>query len=355
MSEWYYGENTLWATGWLLWSQILRYRATGEAEALATARKCFRDLSHCFRLSSSIEPGLLGKPHGGCAGPTTSFDQAASPVVFYATYAAELATPEEKAEAVRNLALHGDYYLRRNWVMNHHGNLQRIVDPAHTSALKYLACVYAAYQLTGEVRFRDAAVKYVRQVIQTGRLPWPAEQNEVNHNLFYWAFLCDFWHRMKVESEFDWVDCIRRYWKAAQASFDGDGLIRFGHYGARDGSFAPYPDRWLTRADAGAWPAQAPRKVERRWLSSTCLPNRSLNCAFSAALALLARSHGLDERGHIAARRALLALDEQTLRWWWWDRGNLPAELRPMLNIFAPEVAAAWLVAYWMGKLQKVW
>ena len=42
--EWYYGENTLWATGWLLWSQILLYRATEAEEALETARKSFRDL-----------------------------------------------------------------------------------------------------------------------------------------------------------------------------------------------------------------------------------------------------------------------------------------------------------------------
>ena len=29
-AEMHYGENTLWVTGWLLWSQILRYRATQE-------------------------------------------------------------------------------------------------------------------------------------------------------------------------------------------------------------------------------------------------------------------------------------------------------------------------------------
>src|SRR5918999_430276 len=73
-AELWYGENTLWVTGWLLWSQMLRYRATQEPEALATAQKCFRDLSNYFRQSSAIEPGLLGKPHGGRAGPTTSYD-----------------------------------------------------------------------------------------------------------------------------------------------------------------------------------------------------------------------------------------------------------------------------------------
>src|SRR5688572_8449727 len=32
VAEWYYGENTLAATGLLLWSQILRYQATHEQE-----------------------------------------------------------------------------------------------------------------------------------------------------------------------------------------------------------------------------------------------------------------------------------------------------------------------------------
>ena len=29
-AEWYYGENTLWTTGNFLWSQLIRYRVTGE-------------------------------------------------------------------------------------------------------------------------------------------------------------------------------------------------------------------------------------------------------------------------------------------------------------------------------------
>lgn len=87
VAEFLYGENTLWATGWLLWSQLLRHRVTGEPEAAATARKCFRDLNYLFRLCGALEPGVLGKPHGGRGGVTTSFDQSANPVLFYALFA----------------------------------------------------------------------------------------------------------------------------------------------------------------------------------------------------------------------------------------------------------------------------
>ena len=70
-----------------------------------------------------------------------------------------------------------------------------------------------------------------------------------------------------------------------------------------------------------------------------------------AALGLLARSHGLDDNAHILARQTLLRMDADSLRWWW-DDGNLPDELKGLHNIFAPEAAGVWQVAYWMGVSQ---
>ena len=37
---------------------------------------------------------------------------------------------------------------------------------------------------------------------------------------------------------------------------------------------------------------------------------------------------------------------------WYTSDGGLPSELKGLRNICAPEVAAMWLVAYWMGRLQ---
>ncbi|MBI2193084.1 MAG: hypothetical protein HYU36_13985 [Planctomycetes bacterium] len=355
LAEWYYGENTLWATGWFLWSQLLRHRATGEAEALETARKCFRDLSSIFRLCRELEPGLLGKPHGGRAGPTTSFDQSACPVLFYVQFAREHGTPEEKAEAARNMADHGEYYLRHDWVMNHHGHLARINNPAHTSCMKYFACVHAAYEMTGEIRFRDAAFEQVRQLLRTGKLPWPSNPYEINHNFFYYALLSDYWLKTDLAADADWKNFIREYWVAAQASLDGGGLVRCGIYETALHAFTPYPDRWMTPEDRKTYSWQAPAKPgARRWVSSTSYPNRSICCAFAACLGLLARTHGLDDRADQPAQRILARMDDDSMRWWW-DDGKLPLELKPVLNIFAPEVPAAWLCAYWLGRLQKAW
>jgi hypothetical protein len=352
VTDWLYGENTLWATGLMLWSQILRYRVTHEAEALATARKCFQDLNHIFSLSRTLEPGLLGKPHGGRPGNTTSYDQSACPVVMYVMFAKEFATPDEKNEAMRNMAEHGEWYLRKQWVMNHHGKLQKVVDPCHISTMKYLACMHAAYDLTGETKFRDVAFHYVRQIIKDGWLPSGTKPYETNHNLFYWAYLCDYWSRTEMAEEFDWVNCIRDYWIATKIALDDEGLLRQGIYDARDNSFTPHPHQWLAQATAQS-NAEPAKKELKTWQSSTCYNNRALSSAFSAALAALASSHGLEDNPAHFATRSLVRLDESNMRWWW-DDGNFPEDLKPLMNIFGSEVPAAWLMAYWMGKEQKV-
>lgn len=359
VAEWYYGENTLWATGYFLWSQMLRYRATGEAEALATARKCFLDLNNYFRLSRQLDPGVLGKPHGGRGGVTMSYDQSANPILYYVAFAQELATPEEKAIAVENMALHGDYYLRRNWVMNHHGNFQRIVEPAHTSTMKYLACVHAAYVLTGETRFRDAAFRYLRQIVESN-LPWPSNPYEINHNLYYWGMLCDYWSRTEFGEitgvAVEWTKCIHEYWLAARAAIDEEGVMRRGPYDNQTRTFTPYPTEWITPENLAPSSTldNGERRIKSRFVSATAYPNRGLNSASFAALGLLTHSYGLDEEAVALAKRTLLRMDEDAQRYWW-DDGTLPAEMKGMHNIFAPEVPALWLVAYWTGRSQGVW
>lgn len=72
-------------------------------------------------------------------------------------------------------------------------------------------------------------------------------------------------------------------------------------------------------------------------------------------LALLAQAHGLDDKAHRSAKRTLLRMDENTLRWWGGYDEKLPDKMKPILNIFATKVPALWLAAYWMGRLQGVW
>jgi len=348
--DWYYGEDTLWATGWLLWSQMIRYRVTGEPEAQRIARKCFQDLNHVFDLCRPIEPGLLGKPHGGRGGPTTSFDQAANPVLLYAQFARDYGTSAEKEQARKNLLDHGDYYLRRNWLMNHHGNLSRIAPARHPSAMKYFACVHAAYDMTGEERFRDAAVKNVRELIEKGLLPWPGPRYDLNANLFYYSWLGEYWSQTSLAKAADWIGNIGIYWEAAQRGLDGEGLLLDGIYDTKTKQFTPTQEGWSNQNP----PSEGTKPTVRWWRSSTGYEGRTMYSLLVAALGLLARKHGLDARAHETSRKILLRVNRDCLRQCW-DDGRLPPEMKPVANLFGPEFPAEWLVAYWMGREQKVW
>jgi hypothetical protein len=354
VADWYYGENTAWATGFLLWSQMVRHRVTGEAEAMTIARKCFHDLNHIFDLCRPIEPGLLGKPHGHRGGPTTSFDQSANPILPYAEFAREFGTPAEKEQARRNLLDHGDYYLRRNWVVNILGNFVRIVDPVRTSsAMKYLACVHAAFELTGEERFRQAAFKYVRETIRLGQIPWPKKQYELNFNLFYYSWLSEYWSKTGLAGAADWIGNIRIYWEAAQHGLDDEGLLLDGIYDTETKKFTPTKEGWFETPPPSSSTSGGHTPL-RWWRSPTGYQGRTLYSLGVAICGLYARKHGLDDRAHETSRKILLRVKSDCLRQCW-DDGKLPDEMRPFANLFPAEYTAQWMLAYWMGREQRVW
>jgi hypothetical protein len=331
VAEWYYGENTLWATGWMLRGQMARYRVTQDAKALALARKCFQDLNHIFDLSRTIEPGLLGKPHGGRAGATTSFDQAAIPVLPYAHFALTYATAAEKEQARRNLHDHGDYFIRRNWQVNHHGKLVRIVPAGHTSAMKYFASVHAAYDVTGEERYRDEAVKCVRQLIDKGMIPWPSKVNAPDvGNLHYYSYLGEYWSKTSLAKNADWISHIGLNWEIAQTALTDEGLVVNGIYDIKTKRFTPDPN------------------------NSTGYQGRTGGSLLVALLGLLARAHGFDDNAHQLARKILMRCDPSIFRQCF-DDGHLPENEKEFANLFPSELPAQWLCAYWLGREQKAW
>lgn len=354
LAEWLYGENTLFATGMLLWSQLERHAATGEAEAIDVARKCFRDLCNIFRLGGELEPGVLGKPHGGRAGATTSFDQAANPILPFVRFVQEHATPAERELATGYMHAHGEYFIRRDWVLNHHGHLSRVIDRPHTSLMKYLVCLYAAYELTGETRFRDEAARQLDAVIAAGRLPWPTNPYETNHNLWYWSVLCDYWSRTELADRFDWDGCIRSYWRAFSLALDEKGVPLLGHYDHVADTFTPHPEGWFDPATMTAYATDTPKTGRGQWFSSRSINGRPSNTACVAMLASIVRRRGLDDEADKVARRALLAMDEDRMRWIW-DDGTLPEEMQPMMNYFLTDVPGMWLTAYWQGRAQGFW
>ena len=142
-------------------------------------------------------------------------------------------------------------------------------------------------------------------------------------------------------AEYDWQGCIKQYWEGLQKSFDAKGLPRFGPYNTTERTFTPYETTW--------------DPVEKKWQSATLQGNYYLNCNLAAVLALIARARGLDDKAHLSAKRTLLQMEENSLRWWGGYDDKFPDEMKPILNIFGSEVPAAWLAAYWLGRSQGAW
>jgi hypothetical protein len=132
--------------------------------------------------------------------------------------------------------------------------------------------------------------------------------------------------------------------------------MRRGPYATDTRTFTPYVTEWVTpeNLQPSSTLDSGERRIKRRFVSATAYPNRALNSASFALLALLAQKHGLDDDAVDLARRTLLRMDDDALHYWW-DDGTLPDDLKELHNIFAPEIPAMWLVAYWTGRAQGVW
>jgi hypothetical protein len=358
VAEMWYGENTLWVTGFFLSSQLIRHRVTGDEEAARSARKCYLDLNHYFDLSAESGPGLLAKPHGGRPGRTWSFDQSACPVVFYAEYAERLASAEERELAARNLRAHGRMYLERDWAIIFAGR-DLATGTSQPSAMKVYAAGHAAAVISGDDEVRESAAERVLEVTRSSAFPWPPARYTTNHNLYYWALVCDYWRRTELADSYDWKGAIEEYWHAAKLALEhGDGLPLNGFYDPRARSFEPHPHGWQTETtvpEARAHGVFMPDDlVERWWSSDTSYVMRPFNAVSMAALGLLAQSLGLDHRAHAHSRRILERVEEDLLRWWW-DDGRLPDELKPLTAFFSTETTAVWQLAYWLGREQRAW
>jgi hypothetical protein len=339
----WYGEDTLWATGAFLESQLRRFRVTGEEEARRVARKCFQDLSHYFALSDELEPGVLGKPHGGRPGGTWSYDQSAIPVVPYLRYALELGDQTERATAQRNLVAHSEMYLRRDWTINAFGNELAIIGTGHPSGLKIVAAGYASAVLTHDEVVRERVLAALSTMTSGEGLPWPFPTHEALHNLWYWAYCADFFHTNGLAEASDWIGHLDAWWKAATTYVREDGLALGGTYDVPTGLFTAYEHSWQS---TDTW--------EPSWRSPTGYAMMPWESLTAAALGLLARSHGLDDEGHVRAERTLHAVDEDKLRWWW-DDGSVPDEIKPLTMFFSTCTAVLWQLVYWSGREQGLW
>jgi hypothetical protein len=147
-------ENSPWVSGLFLWSQCLRYRVTGDEEALVYAAKAFRSLDTIFALAEAAgNPGFLCKPYDWKLSEETSPDQYIATTLGLWAYR-EIAGRAERQRIDAMLPAMADWWRERDYTIAYFERRFRILDDAYHAPT--MACLHAiAYRITADQRYLD--------------------------------------------------------------------------------------------------------------------------------------------------------------------------------------------------------
>ena len=110
-------EDTEMVTADYMDSQLLRYRSTGEAEALAIARRCYEALRRVIREGNTVARGILPKPYGGlrhvAKSRSFSIDQYTKVMLALERFREREATAKERADIARVLVDFAHWWCRQ--------------------------------------------------------------------------------------------------------------------------------------------------------------------------------------------------------------------------------------------------
>jgi hypothetical protein len=162
-ADYYAYENSLMGTGEYAASQVARYEATGEGEALASAGHQIGAIMQVFEQGALFEKGFLPKPFGGirrCAySHELSPDQHIKALVAMRAYQ-PYAPPSLKRRMDEYIVALADYHMARGF--NHPRRESFVVTPEnrpHVISI-LVPVLMCAYNITGQARYRDALSRF---------------------------------------------------------------------------------------------------------------------------------------------------------------------------------------------------
>lgn len=181
-------ENSPSTAGQFLWSQCLRYQATGEEQALDYAAKAYRSLEIIFELTEAAgQRGFICKPYSHQASKETSPDQYTSVMLGLWAYR-EIANRAVRQRIDYLLPAMADWWRERNYQLVFFENKWTVLpNDVEEHGPGFIALNLMAHHITGKAVYRNEATRILalagsfgtayqrarRNWLETGKTNWP--------------------------------------------------------------------------------------------------------------------------------------------------------------------------------------
>lgn len=151
-------ENYGMVSGAFCNAMLLKYKLTGDPEALERARRTIRGFFHVAELGKELEYGFLPKIYGDRYSPETSTDQFLSVLVPLDEYRRmKECSAEEKAKIEDLLVAAVEFWRKRDYRYSYF-----IFDNMKWPPLRFPPLLALAYNITGKKEYLDDAEKILR-------------------------------------------------------------------------------------------------------------------------------------------------------------------------------------------------
>lgn len=377
--QWMSYENSAFISGLFLAAQCFRYRATGDPEALACARRAFGSLDANYALSEHADPAAAGpsqraglaeaapaaaprggffcKPYYGMATDHTSTEQHFG--ALYGLYQYWPLAPTELRPRIRQIFSEVSRRWRGAYRINFFGETWNIEEsqPRAQRHMPAWAVIHRmAHAVTGEP---ECLEEYRRLDALFGALPTPRETALGTGKPSYISTEDRSFHVqivMGADVLADLEPGAGERWRRGMRAWWDYSLI-----GQREDLLSYY----FIQVDAltGAW-RKLPLSIKPRaqWRSPFMLHNATLPVCWlgtrerqaitSAILVHRLPDGAPDARGRL--RQVLGGLTKEQLHWFADPEGVMPPELRWMLNVLQGDSLAFHSLGYWYARAHGV-
>ncbi|RKX34353.1 MAG: hypothetical protein DRP71_07325 [Verrucomicrobia bacterium] len=374
-------ENSITTSGIYLASQVYRYLATGDDEAMTQALKAFHSLDLIYRFGEDDDrPGWMGKPYGFRLSDQTSGDQYHDATWGLFSFL-EIAPEQERRRAEEMLIGFADhwrkidytiFYLKHTWSNKHE---------EHSYNAIFMAINLIAYHLTGDPVYKaesDRFQKISRWKTETGVGAWKRKirsgeigdwmfnrlvEDHLGPNEFlcwettihckFTAVAAEIIHKLypDIVSEPELVETLETWWKTWPIGMDED-LMPYYYFivDVEKDTWRPAPrtkrlprDQWILGQPGLSYTSR------KRWMEP--LARFLVTSVITAEHSTSMHAPSIE-----LAKRIMENVDEIRIKWQHDpDEKQIVPDNADIKSVLSSEVPASYLATFWRGRRQGYW